>query len=124
MKLQFPSPFRAYQFYQDRLKTDAWKSFKDRDFLRRTMLCTQGAANAFGTFDTERMIFTPDDSSVGHYDNGDGHASKSYWDEKTNRRIMWSWISGRFPCSNPQGFECDSMQSVPCVCTATSNRSD
>ena len=64
------------------------------------------AANAFGTFDTERVIFTPDDTSVGRYDNGDGHASKSYWDEKTQRRIMWSWISGSFPCTNPEGFEC------------------
>ena len=26
---------------------------------------------------------------------------------------MWSWISGGFPCSNKEGFECDSMQSVP-----------
>ena len=52
------------------------------------------------------QIFTPDDTSVGRYDNGDGHASKSYWDEKTQRRIMWSWISGSFPCANPEGFEC------------------
>ena len=33
-----------------------------------------------------QVIFTPDDTSVGRYDNGDGHASKSYWDEKTQRR--------------------------------------
>lgn len=72
-----------------------------------------GSPNAFGSFDTASMIFKPDKTGIGRYDNGDGHASKSYWDDQTRRRIMWSWISGRFPCSNPDGFECDSMQSVP-----------
>ena len=54
-----------------------------------------GGRNAFGTFDKEAMVFHPDDRSVGKYDNADGHASKSFWDEKTSRRIMWSWISGK-----------------------------
>ena len=26
---------------------------------------------------------------------------------------MWAWIQGSFPCSNPEGYECDSMQTVP-----------
>ena len=72
-----------------------------------------GAKNSIGTFDPEKMLFYPDNSSTGKYDNGDGHACKSYWDQQTSRRIMWCWIAGSFPCSNPQGFECDSMQSVP-----------
>ena len=72
-----------------------------------------GAKNSIGTFDEHKMLFTPDARSQGKYDNGDGHACKSYWDTKTSRRIMWCWISGVFPCQNPQGFECDSMQSVP-----------
>jgi sucrose-6-phosphate hydrolase SacC (GH32 family) len=77
-----------------------------------------GAKNVFGTFDTKNMLFRPDvDQAPGKYDNGDGRASKSYWDAKTQRRIMWSWIAGSFPCHNPQGFECDSMQSVPRVIT-------
>lgn len=69
--------------------------------------------NVFGRLDARRMLFMPDNRSEGMYDFGDGHASKSYWDEKTQRRIMWSWIAGSFPCSNPQGLPCDSMQSVP-----------
>ena len=31
---------------------------------------------------------------------GEGHASKSFWDAKTSRRVMWSWINGAFPCTN------------------------
>jgi hypothetical protein len=57
-----------------------------------------GAPNVFGTFDTKNVIFVPDgDTHAGRYDNGDGHASKSYWDERTQRRIMWSWIAVRRP---------------------------
>ena len=26
---------------------------------------------------------------------------------------LWSWFAGSFHCKNAQGFECDSMQSVP-----------
>lgn len=59
-----------------------------------------GGQNKFGTFDEKNMIFTPDSTSIGKYDNADGHASKSYWDAHTQRRIMWSWIAGSFPCAN------------------------
>eukprot|EP00039_Didymoeca_costata_P009912 m.132363 g.132363 ORF g.132363 m.132363 type:complete len:555 (+) comp14644_c0_seq5:234-1898(+) len=70
--------------------------------------------NIFGKFDGEAVVFHPDlNNSVGFYDCLAGTASKSYWDNATQRRIMWSWIPGKFPCSNPQNLECDSMQSVP-----------
>ena len=66
-----------------------------------------------GTFDSTAVTFQPDHRSGGKYDNGDGHASKSFWDAVTGRRIMWSWVSGGFPCTNQQKLPCDSMQSVP-----------
>ena len=42
----------------------------------------------------DQLFFPDGDAHAGKYDNGDGHASKSYWDAHTNRRIMWSWIAG------------------------------
>lgn len=69
--------------------------------------------NKIGTFDPDTVTFQPDGRSIGRYDNHDGTASKSFWDEKTGRRIMWSWLRGAFPCNNAQNIPCDSMQSVP-----------
>ena len=42
---------------------------------------------ALGTFDTKAMAFTPDPAAAydGKYDQGDGHAAKSYWDEATGQ---------------------------------------
>ena len=44
---------------------------------------SMGAKNIFGTFDTTDMVFTPDPAPAyaGMYDEGDGHAAKSYVDD-------------------------------------------
>lgn len=70
-----------------------------------------------GVYDDDRHVFTPDPqyvppqigSQVYLYDYGVGKASKSFWDSKTNRRIMWSWITGRRLANTSW----DGAQSVP-----------
>ena len=47
-----------------------------------------GAMNSFGTFDPKTVTFHPYRTSIGRYDYGNGHASKSFWDAKTQRRNL------------------------------------
>eukprot|EP00052_Salpingoeca_macrocollata_P027499 m.261382 g.261382 ORF g.261382 m.261382 type:complete len:614 (-) comp22747_c0_seq7:505-2346(-) len=45
-----------------------------------------------GLYDDDTLTFKPDGKIVGKYDYGVGRASKSFFDQQTGRRIMWSWI--------------------------------
>ncbi|XP_011081205.1 acid beta-fructofuranosidase 2, vacuolar [Sesamum indicum] len=52
---------------------------------------------ALGTYDSEAGIWTPDDPSIDvgiglRYDYGIFYASKTFYDKKLRRRILWSWI--------------------------------
>ncbi|KAL0329597.1 UNVERIFIED_CONTAM: Acid beta-fructofuranosidase 2, vacuolar [Sesamum radiatum] len=52
---------------------------------------------ALGTYDSEAGIWTPDDPSIDvgiglRYDYGIYYASKTFYDKKLRRRILWSWI--------------------------------
>ena len=51
-----------------------------------------------GTYDTERDIYIPNEGSIENdlglrLDYGKFYASKSFFDDKTNRRILWGWIN-------------------------------
>ncbi|XP_047173586.1 acid beta-fructofuranosidase [Vigna umbellata] len=52
---------------------------------------------AIGTYDDNKVLFTPDDvkNDVGvglRYDYGIFYASKTFFDQNKNRRILWGWI--------------------------------
>ncbi|KAK4425528.1 Acid beta-fructofuranosidase [Sesamum alatum] len=52
---------------------------------------------ALGTYDSEAAIWTPDDPSIDvgiglRYDYGIFYASKTFYDKKLRRRVLWSWI--------------------------------
>ncbi|KAJ8422008.1 hypothetical protein Cgig2_017228 [Carnegiea gigantea] len=51
-----------------------------------------------GTYDTERDVYIPNEGSIENdmglrLDYGKFYASKSFFDDKTNRRILWGWIN-------------------------------
>lgn len=68
-----------------------------------------------GQYDDEAHTFTPEPEYTQKtaarycYDYGEGKASKSFWDVKTNRRIMWSWITMKRPANGTW----DGAQTVP-----------
>ncbi|WVZ25094.1 hypothetical protein V8G54_003638 [Vigna mungo] len=52
---------------------------------------------AIGTYDDNKVLFTPDDvkNDVGvglRYDYGIFYASKTFYDQNKDRRILWGWI--------------------------------
>jgi len=52
---------------------------------------------AIGTYDDNKVLFTPDDvkNDVGvglRYDYGIFYASKTFYDQNLDRRILWGWI--------------------------------
>ena len=79
-----------------------------------------------GRYDDDAHTFTPNPDYLNAsynprnlYDYGVGRASKSFWDTKTQRRLMWSWINdeGRpktWTDANGKShqYTWDSMQSV------------
>ena len=69
-----------------------------------------------GSYDDDAHTFAPEAPYVPPaaskfcYDYGVGRASKSFWDERSNRRLMWSWITGDKHSPNATW---DGSQSVP-----------
>lgn len=67
-----------------------------------------------GHYDDEAHTFTPFSNYVPPsstrrycYDYGKGRASKSFWDDRNSRRLMWSWVTGgkQFPNSTWDGTQ-------------------
>ncbi|KAH7425879.1 hypothetical protein KP509_11G075800 [Ceratopteris richardii] len=71
-----------------------------------------------GTYDHQSHTFTPDDRSVdlgrGHrYDYGKFYASKSFYDDKGERRILWGWINESDSMQNDIRKGWASVQALP-----------
>eukprot|EP00051_Salpingoeca_urceolata_P009694 m.117784 g.117784 ORF g.117784 m.117784 type:complete len:629 (-) comp16412_c1_seq4:188-2074(-) len=70
-----------------------------------------------GHYDDDAHSFQPmadqPDISTRLYDFGKGRASKSFWHEQSQRRIMWSWITWSGPKPKSYTFAWDGAQTVP-----------
>jgi hypothetical protein len=67
-----------------------------------------------GHYNATAVQFTPH-SINGYYDAGRGHASKSFTDPLTGRRLLWSWIESPVVANgaNTSGVLMDGYMSVP-----------
>ncbi|XP_021716466.1 fructan 6-exohydrolase-like [Chenopodium quinoa] len=59
---------------------------------------TQYEYYTIGTYDIDKDVYIPDEGSIEsdlglRYDYGKFYASKSFFDDVTNRRILWGWVN-------------------------------
>lgn len=72
--------------------------FNVKHVLKVSVFNTSYEYYTIGTYDTEKDIYVPDEGSMEsdlglRLDYGKFYASKSFFDEKTNRRILWGWTN-------------------------------
>lgn len=66
--------------------------------LKLSLFDTQYEYYTIGRYDIHKDIYIPDEGSIEsdlglRYDYGKFYASKSFFDDKTNRRILWGWVN-------------------------------
>ncbi|XP_010685379.2 fructan 6-exohydrolase isoform X2 [Beta vulgaris subsp. vulgaris] len=66
--------------------------------LKLSLFDTQYEYYTIGRYDIEKDIYVPDEGSIEsdlglRYDYGKFYASKSFFDDETNRRILWGWVN-------------------------------
>ncbi|RWW74863.1 hypothetical protein BHE74_00017172 [Ensete ventricosum] len=69
-----------------------------RHVLKMSLMVPQSDYYMLGTYDETRDIFVPDDAADDYrmwlrYDYGKFYASKTFFDAKKKRRILWGWLN-------------------------------
>ncbi|XP_073135886.1 acid beta-fructofuranosidase-like [Henckelia pumila] len=73
---------------------------------------------AIGSYDSDAGIWTPDDPKIDvgiglRYDYGIFYASKTFYDEAENRRILWGWIKETDSEKSDREKGWSSLQAIP-----------
>ncbi|ONK77579.1 uncharacterized protein A4U43_C02F8100 [Asparagus officinalis] len=100
---------------------------KERKYVLKMSLAeTQSDTYMLGGYDEDKDVFSPDDTSDDYsiwlrYDYGKFYASKTFFDEKEKRRVLWGWVNESDNIADDVTKGWSGIQSIPRVVTLDPN---